>query len=219
MGEKVDVPLIAWLIRGNGITMVMDTGPGLRGDAHLHQRIEFHDDGIVELLKAAGTDADEVDVLVLSHLHFDHCGAISAFPNARIVVRDRELRAAIAPPPTYHEVYGIEAPGPVWMPFRSRMEVISQEMDIVPGIHAVDLPGHCPGLIGLRVDTPEGPILLASDSCPQMVNWQRRIAPGAYWNVEDCFRSFDRIADLDVKLVLPGHDFEVFSTDFGRAGL
>jgi glyoxylase-like metal-dependent hydrolase (beta-lactamase superfamily II) len=91
------------------------------------------------------------------------------------------------------------------------MEVLIGEVDVAPGIRTVDLPGHAPGLIGLRIETAEGPVLLASDACPLYVNWEDRIPPGQFWNIEDCYRSYAHIAEIGVNAVLPGHDMQLFA--------
>ena len=128
-------------------------------------------------LEAAGTRHDEIDVVVLSHLHFDHAGGLLApyeegqplrllFPKARFVVGAEAWARATHPHardrasfiPELQEM--LEETG--------RLEIVEGERSDVLGpdyrLHRSD--GHTPGLVLGEVPSAEGPIVFAADLIP-----------------------------------------------------
>ena len=88
-GKKIKAPCIAWLVRNDaGAVVVMDTGPhpGDAPTAYLHNALEVNPDHRIDrALGKAGVDPREVETVVLSHLHFDHCYHLEHLPKARIL--------------------------------------------------------------------------------------------------------------------------------------
>ena len=70
---------------------------------------------------------------------------------------------------------------------------------------------------GVLVDTADGKYLLAGDAIPKYENWEgnpnfkhyKHIIPGIHYNIEDVYRSYDKIERMGAK-ILPGHDSKVF---------
>ena len=103
--EVVDIPSLAWLLRGPGGPVLVDTGmceserasryhyPGSRQEPG--QRID-------EALAVAGMAPSDIRLIVLTHLHWDHCQNLHRFPGARVVVQRREWDFARDPLPPYY---------------------------------------------------------------------------------------------------------------------
>jgi len=131
--------------------MVVDTGIGNRL-SEVERKIFDHGDGwLIDGLKQLGMEPGDVTHLLLSHLHFDHCGGIvrrkdaggfeAAFPKARIFLQKGEfevarnssnerLRAAYR-----HVAECLE-------PVIGMLELIDGDVDLVPGVTAVVTGGH-----------------------------------------------------------------------------
>jgi glyoxylase-like metal-dependent hydrolase (beta-lactamase superfamily II) len=139
-----------YLVRAQGITILVDCGVGvgpypwyggLRGAAMAE-------------LGSAGVGPGEIDRVFLTHAHPDHVGwtwdeAASAprFPRARYLLhrRDRDHFSGRAPVPKHYTrfVAPLEAAG--------RLDLLDGETEIVPGVTALETPGHTPGHMSLLV--------------------------------------------------------------------
>jgi N-acyl homoserine lactone hydrolase len=130
------------LCRVDGRTIMFDTGP------YAYRPL------LLGRLKRLGLTPADIDTVVLSHLHWDT--ATDLFPNAEIVVHEREL--AYAERPAAHDWATPPYMGRALK--KLRLKPIAGEYDIAPGVRVVELPGHTPGSIGLLV----GRELLAGDA-------------------------------------------------------
>ena len=112
-----------------------------------------HPDRLQELIAQAGFSPADVDVVIDTHLHFDHAGGNTfrdgegqvrvSFPNARYHVqrgewewahRTNERTSASYLPHNYEPVMAA-----------GRLELVEGDVEIVPGISVMRTPGHCPG--------------------------------------------------------------------------
>src|SRR6202035_785382 len=88
-GDPHDGPMpmdyFGWVARGGGPTLVIDTGFNAEGSAR-RQRTSLRDR--VEGLAALGIDANAVEDVILTHLHYDHVGNFDRFPKARFHLQE-----------------------------------------------------------------------------------------------------------------------------------
>jgi N-acyl homoserine lactone hydrolase len=215
-GEKIRAPMLVWLLQSGAETILVDTGPSSPEAANRwHSRTQRSAQQAPEAaLRAVGVDPARLALVILTHLHWDHCYNLELFPAARILVTAEELRAAVDPIPTQRFPYEVGIPGlnPPWLAVFNRLEVIRGEIDVVPGVRTMLLPGHTPGLQGVLVDTAAGRHLIAGDAVPLYANLGTAesgpIPPGIHTDVAACLRSFDRMrAAADV--ILPSHEMDV----------
>ena len=116
--------------------------------------------GITAALSAAGYTPDQVDVVVLTHMHGDHIGGLSdagtpTFPNARYVTGETEFDA-------WAEM-GNEGFDTKVRPLSDQMERIAPDAEVLRGITAVEAFGHTPGHMAYRLDSAGQSLLLAAD--------------------------------------------------------
>lgn len=163
-----EVPVGAFLVEHERGTAVFDTGmhPELMTDtsrlglSDMLFEVDLGADGLLGArLRAAGVDPAEVDLAVLSHLHFDHAGGLVEVPEARAVVQREEWAAGEDPVLIELGVYQPDD-------FRT-----GHDVELVDGRHdlfgdgsvvAVPTPGHTAGHQSLLV---EGRMLLVGDAC------------------------------------------------------
>jgi glyoxylase-like metal-dependent hydrolase (beta-lactamase superfamily II) len=210
MGIQVDVPLLAWHIVTEGRHILVDTGghdPAV-GELHPPYRRERGQD-VVAQLAAIGVRPEEIQILILTHLHWDHAANVHLFPKARVLVQREELRYAAAPLAPHRWAY--ESHPPLVLG-GTRFEVLEGDAEIAPGVSVHLTPGHTPGLQGVAVRAGSTRYFIASDNVPLAEMWDARERYGApHWpnaihvDLERYFRTLRHIEEL-ADVVLPSHD-------------
>ncbi len=159
--------------------VLLETGIGAFFPPALRERYGVEEDHhvLLDSLAAVGlTDAD-IDVVVLSHLHFDHAGGLLAaweegapprlrFPRATFVVSDAAWARARAPHPRDRASYIPELPA--LLEASGRLEVVTgdQSATLGPAWRLHRSEGHTPGLLLAEVDGAQGPLVFAADLIP-----------------------------------------------------
>jgi glyoxylase-like metal-dependent hydrolase (beta-lactamase superfamily II) len=138
------------LVRAAGKTILIETGNGTKWDAK-QRAIYAVQDGHpwIESLNQAGARPQDIDLVINTHLHFDHCGGnthivdnkpVPTFPRARYFVQRGELEHALAPTDRDRASYFPENFQPV---LDSRQwDLLDGDREILPGIRVMRIPGH-----------------------------------------------------------------------------
>jgi glyoxylase-like metal-dependent hydrolase (beta-lactamase superfamily II) len=128
----------------------MDTGAGPKGLWTDWAPEPESQEGLLRELAARGVEPEEIDIVLLTHVHIDHVGwnvqddGSPTFPRARYLLHEDALAAAHRRADRPHIrrcVLGLE----------DRLETVTDGQEIVPGVSVVPLPGHDDGHIGLLV--------------------------------------------------------------------
>ncbi|HSF07589.1 MAG TPA: N-acyl homoserine lactonase family protein [Methylomirabilota bacterium] len=211
-GARVQIPVACYLIRTADTAILFDTGlspravPGLLRNDPLARFTEA--DLLVHRLAGLGLEPDDVDLVVLSHLHFDHAGGIELFGHAELVVQQDEYAYAHYPAAFFAPFYyrkNFDLPDRRW-------RLLEGDTVLAPGITALRTDGHTPGHQSLLVELPEtGPVILAGDACYWQEHLDAERVPGVVWNPTLALHSIKRLKTL-VRLigarVFPSHDPE-----------
>ena len=208
--EKVQIPVSCYLVRTGDTTILFDTGlspravPGLLRNDPLARFSEA--DLLVRRLDGIGLEPGDVDVVVLSHLHYDHAGGAFLFPGSEIAVQQDEYSYAHYPAgflATYYYKKNFDLPEQRW-------RLLDGDAEIVPGVTVLRSEGHTPGHQSLLVELPEsGPVILAGDCCYWQESIDKEIPPGVVWDPTRAMHSIKRlktIARLMGGRVFPSHD-------------
>lgn len=169
----VQVPILAFYIKGANKKILVDTG----ACAPDSDRIQLHpfsytrtaDQRIdIALKKATGVDAKDIDIVLLSHLHWDHSEGMDYFEKAEFWVQMDEVIDSINPSPKYVKTYEAFSGGyqPCWATKARKWHFVegTEDVEVIPRVKFISLPGHSIGLRGVQVDTGNGICLLPSDS-------------------------------------------------------
>ncbi|MCL6592433.1 MAG: N-acyl homoserine lactonase family protein [Alicyclobacillus sp.] len=219
-GTKIQAPCIAWLLEGeNGKKILIDTGPHAPDapTACFHNRIERSDVlRIDQALRKEGVDPAEIDIVIFTHLHWDHCHNAELLPNAVFYVQKKELAYAMDPIEWHFGSYEakIKSILPPWFAVFDRLRTVDGDVEVAPGVLMVLLPGHTPGSAGVAVQTYQGVFMIAGDTVPLLLNWegnskQRHIPSALNTNIIEYYYSFKKIETISEQ-VLPAHDFRAF---------
>ncbi|MCA8904827.1 MAG: N-acyl homoserine lactonase family protein [Hyphomonas sp.] len=155
-------------------------------------------------LRTIGVDPDGINIVVNSHLHFDHCGGNAQLPNADILIQRRELEHARATGSTNGYLVTDWDTG-------QRFREVDGEHDIFGDGTVVCLPtyGHTPGHQSLRVQTElGGEYILCGDACYLKDSLEQMHAPGIIVDREAAlavFRKFRELQELGARIMF-GHD-------------
>jgi glyoxylase-like metal-dependent hydrolase (beta-lactamase superfamily II) len=211
-GSMVPVPV--WLIEGTERVTLIDTGLGPIEEVEAMQRrygIDFiatraDDQDLVAGLGRHGVAPEDVEVVVLTHLHFDHVGNLELFGNARFVVQRDELPQGLAPPPWATFYYPEDARR--LHAIIDRLDVIDGDAEIEPGLRAIKLGGHTPGQMAMLVDTAIGRVCLASDAAYNYRNLELDWPNGSFWDLAAVVRGYARMR-VEADIVVPNHDWRI----------
>jgi len=170
---------------------------------------------VVDGLKALDIAADEVKDVIVTHLHYDHCGNHDAFAKARFHLQDTEIAYATG---RYmcHETMRIpfevdDVVAMVKKVFAGRVVFHDGTEQLVPGVTLHKIGGHSKGLQCVRVKTKRGYVVLASDATHLYGHiYAGRVFPVTFC-VGDVLEGYSTIKKLADSLdhIVPGHDPQV----------
>ena len=184
-------------------------------DAFAHVDADEH--RLEDDLDAAGYALDDIDAVVMSHLHLDHAGGLAAFEgtDVPVYVHEEELKFA------YYSAKTTEGSIAYLASDFDRdlnWDVVHGERHyLAADFELLHLPGHTPGVLGARIDLPDETVLIAGDECYVDANYAQEVplGPGLLWSERAWFDSLQRLKDVERRTgadVLYGHDLERFES-------
>ncbi|TMF97994.1 MAG: MBL fold metallo-hydrolase [Chloroflexi bacterium] len=150
--NRIPVGLNSLLIRSEGKTILVDTGVGAK-PVRAPGAMTIEQSGrLLENLRTEGVSLDEIDIVINTHLHFDHCGGntmmgdgvpVPAFPRARYFIGKSEWEAASHPNERTRGTYLLENFEP--LQDASQVELVAGEVEVAKGVRVMPAPGHTEG--------------------------------------------------------------------------
>ncbi len=199
MTRLVTAPVFVWYIGGGEERILVDAGveEPENGFVHGFPVKGGGEKGLRSALEEVGLKPEDIDALILTHLHFDHAATAAIFHNARIYVQKAEWRSAFDPPMHYRAVYDTKLLEPL-----ESMDLclVKGDKEIAEGVELVFLPGHTKGLQGVAVETGKGKYLIAGDHFYSYVN----LNPPKKMGVKDVAGNEVVINPLRLPFVPPG---------------
>jgi N-acyl homoserine lactone hydrolase len=213
--DVIEIPVWAAAIEGNGHKLIVDTG--IR-DAERWQHLAPHaldrgetlDGRLAEL----GWTTTELDMVINSHLHYDHADNNLALPHAQFFVSRAEWEWAADPSSAQAPLYDLDWTGPD-LTYMNYTLVDSDHYEVLPGIRLVQTPGHTPGHQSVLVNTDEGILCIAGDAACLMENLSIPAPPGTHVSSRAALDSIDKICRLSDRILM-NHDPEL--TQFQNCG-
>jgi N-acyl homoserine lactone hydrolase len=231
-GEKVDIPYVSWLLQGEGPNILVDTGCSasdyanrIRGDEPLKLAGETFADvqdltPLEQQFEQRGMTFDDIEILVQTHLDWDHCMNTTKFPNAQILIQDAEWRKI-----PVHELFkSTYAPQDHYEKIGTmNVRFLSGDHKITDGVELLLTPGHSPGGQSVVVDTGAGRYVIAG-MCTIRDNFYppeeilahasyKVIPTGMHMDPILTYESMLRILDVGGDNVLPFHDDAILSVE------
>ena len=125
------------------------------GMTETHPAVADMDPRVIPL-NTQDVDLDGIDIVVNTHLHFDHCGGNRLFAGRPIYVQRRELDDARSQD-DYTIPEWVDAPGVTYVE-------VDGELELAPGVRLFAAPGHTPGSQVVVVETGDHPTVIVGDT-------------------------------------------------------
>jgi glyoxylase-like metal-dependent hydrolase (beta-lactamase superfamily II) len=162
------------LVRAGGKTVLVETGNGTKWDEKLRKIYSFPaSDPLTESLAKEGVKPEDIDLVINTHLHFDHAGgntrlvdgrAVPAFPKAKYVVQKAEMEHALEPTERDRASYYAQDFVPVTE--TGQWQFVDGDAEVLPGISVTKIPGHNLQIQAIQIRGGGKKLMYVSDLLP-----------------------------------------------------
>ena len=218
-GERIIIPIWASLVQVEGLNILFDTGmhPVHIEDPHatfggtpydpLIVPIMKEEDRIENRLAEIGLEPKDIDIVVNTHLHFDHAGSNYLFTNSLIMVQRDHYELASETLVAFQTRY--------WLLPDLTYELVDGDVIVAPGIQLLPMPGHVKGFQAPVIRLPEsGTMVIAGDAISMEENLTSDNWVGT-WNPIKARASGKRMAAIaraEGGTLVFGHDPGIWET-------
>jgi glyoxylase-like metal-dependent hydrolase (beta-lactamase superfamily II) len=171
--NRIRLRMNSLLIRAEGKRILVETGAGDKFDAKRRDIYALSGTRLPQQLAARGITPAQVDIVVNTHLHFDHCGwntrsidghLTPTFPNARYITQRGELEHASKPSERDRASYVPENFAPLTA--TGQWSLIERDEEIAPGVELIRVPGHTRDMMCVRLSGGGKSAMLLADLIP-----------------------------------------------------
>jgi N-acyl homoserine lactone hydrolase len=206
-GRKIRVPLYSWYIEGADDCILVDTGADAKMAVDFRGLPAEEITSFEDALAGVGLKPGDVNLVIQTHLHWDHCGNTYKCKQAKVVVTEDELRFALSPHPIQARMYN-----------RSLLKdlnfvVVSGYTELAPGIELFPAPGHTPGTQAVCINTTKGKAIITGfcsiretfEPPEEVREIMPVLYPGLAVNALDAFDSALKVKGR-ADILIPQHD-------------
>jgi N-acyl homoserine lactone hydrolase len=218
-GKTILRPFVMWYIEGHEKNILVDTAIDSEDYRNYHPKFkDLNVESVMtfeEALDSINLTPDRIDIVIQTHLHFDHCYNTRKCKNAKVLVQEEELQFVDHPAP-FDGLYRKELVQGL------NCEVIKGDCDLFDGVHLLFTPGHSAGGQAVCLQTRKGKAVI-SGLCGTRENFfplaanpfaggGTTILPGIMLDAVKAYQSMIRIKEI-ADLIVPLHDPEVIEME------
>jgi glyoxylase-like metal-dependent hydrolase (beta-lactamase superfamily II) len=146
--NRIRLAMNCLLVHAGGKRILVETGMGAKMSPKLRDIYGVEGPFLNDRLADHGLDPSEIDIVINTHLHFDHCGGnthvekdkvVAAYPNAKYVVQRGEFEHAKHPNERDRVSYMHENYEPL---ASAKLALLEADRAIAPGVELIRIPGH-----------------------------------------------------------------------------
>jgi glyoxylase-like metal-dependent hydrolase (beta-lactamase superfamily II) len=218
-GEPYTIPIYCWYLEGGDKKILVDTGEysplqSKERETAIGGKIYKFEEG----LSRWGLKPEDIDIVIHTHLHNDHCENDDKCVNATFYIHEKELERIHNAHPLdfrYMEDYILD------IEKRGQITKLTGDAEIVPGIRVIHTPAHTEGGLSVVVDTAQGKavitgfcIIMESFDPPPRVKALEMdvIPPSTHVNVYEAYDILLKVRDM-ADILLPLHEPKFASID------
>jgi glyoxylase-like metal-dependent hydrolase (beta-lactamase superfamily II) len=147
--NRIELGLDCLLVLAGGKRILVETGAGEKGTAKFRDVYNLDGPRLLDGLLHYGLHPHDIDVVINTHLHFDHCGGntrmeknrvVATFPNARYIVQRGEFEHGMHPNERDRASYFAENYKP--LQDAGKLSLLEGDRVIAPGVELIRVPGH-----------------------------------------------------------------------------
>lgn len=211
-GEKIHIPIMAFYVEGGDKNILIDTGLEnfVLSSEETKELSERYGVDILEFehaLARVGLEPQDVDIIIHTHLHNDHCENDRKCRNAEIYIQKAEYEAVNNPHPMEGRFFPELLEG-------CNVVTVEGDQEIVDGIKVLFTPGHTPGTQSVLINTAKGEAIIVGWCCNEKNfsgDTPTPIPPGVHVSNTGIIDSYESALNIkeDADILLPLHGWSV----------
>jgi N-acyl homoserine lactone hydrolase len=205
MGESYDAALKSLLILTPKERILVDTGIGELPEKHRKFFVvkRREQENLRAQLAQHNVKPEDINIVVNTHLHFDHCGNNALFSNAKFIIQSNEFRYASAPERFQEAAYIREL-----FDVKVDYEIVNGKHPISDDVLVVPTSGHSIGHQSVIIRDGELNYVYCGDAAPLKENLERRNIPGILYSSHRALESIDYLRTVKNAVYIYSHDNE-----------
>ena len=203
-GQTYTIPIYSWYLEGGEKTVLVDTGemsPIQSADREkaVGGKIYTFEQGLAR----HNLKPEDIDVVIHTHLHNDHCENDYLCTNAKVYVQKKEYEFMQNPHPVDHRYYPDVLD-------ENNVVKIDGDANILDGIEVIFSPGHSVGGQSVVVNTSAGRAIITGFCCndKNFPSTGPAIAPGVHIDLTEAYDSIQKIRQM-ADILIPLHDLSI----------
>lgn len=208
-GESIEIPIWSLAVEGDGVKAIIDTGIENTKwvEDHICKCWREDDETMEGALEKIGWKPEDVNIVINTHLHYDHCGNNRLFKNAKFYVQRVEWEATVGAIPLQACFYKRDL-------FDSRAVngtqqiLLDGEYKLDDGLVIIYTPGHSKGHQSVLINTAEGIVCFTGDAANLVENITDNIVPNILISTVDTYNSLENIR-RKAEFVITGHEPQI----------
>ncbi len=208
--EKMYLPVFMWYLEGGNKKIIVDTGTMDPFNTNEVQKNLGKTYSFLEALEMLNLEAEDIDIIIHTHLHNDHCENDSFCENAEIYVQKDEYDFMFNPHPIDFRYDSMLLEDAIE---EDRVVLLDGEAEIVDGIRVIPTPGHTPGGQSVVVETAGGNAVITGFCCimenfypqPKAKRFMPVIPPGIHIDLLKAYDSVLKVKE-EADIILPLHE-------------